>query len=486
MSCEFCDFRQGFKMKICALILSLVCVAESFLSCSYFLNNNTYQCDLTINNPNGLNNFTEIGGIHEKKLTNFDVARLSVARDANSVSTNVPSIICDTFPNLVWIDFFNVGLIAIGDGDFASCSRIIQLLLESNNINSISRNAFIALHRLEHISLTRNNLTALPENVFVNQQNLTRLSISSNPIGDIPVGLLRPLGKLDSLFISDTNIVEMKIDWFVNNKRLETLFVSSNRITALPDSFIGLEKLQTLLITSNEISEIRSRGLAGLTNLEVLYLTNNKLTELQADTFLGLGKLIHLFVGNNPIDFIDEKAFRGLDNLRTLNLEVCRIHQIRSNFFENLGRLTSIFLTDNEIEELPEGVFGALHLQSISVSNNRLKILRRNSFGSLGNLNWFDVGSNNINAVDRAIIDDAVRLGNFFFNNNLCASLSSRDFVANRTELLPMLEECFDNYKNIIGNKNKTFKETFSDTMFSVFVLDTTTEGNEEIQLPLN
>ncbi|KAG4073084.1 hypothetical protein HA402_009503 [Bradysia odoriphaga] len=431
-------------MKICAILLLLVTAAESFLHCIYSRN---YQCDFTINNPNGLYNFTEIGGVHLVNFTNDDVTRLSIIRNADSISTNVPSLICDTFPNLAWIELTTIGLTEIGDDDIASCSQLVRLRLDSNNIRAISGNAFIRLVGLEEIDLSRNNLTTLPQNVFVNQINLHRLDLQFNPLDTIPDGLLQSLEKLDTFFV--TSIDEVKSQCFVNT-RLQTLWVTHSRVAALPDSFTGLENVRTFLFTNNEISEIRSGGFSGLRKLEVLYLNGNKLTELQADTFLGLKNLIHLFVSNNPIELIKENAFRGLDSLSSLNMEVCRLRQIQTNSFQHLPRLTSISLSINQIGELPEGVFSAFDLRSVSVSQNQLQSLHRNSFGSLRNLDWFAVGSNNIQAVDATIIDDALRLNNFFFFDNSCASFSSRDFVANRTELLPELKECFDNYETLL------------------------------------
>lgn len=439
-------------MKICAIILLLVTtyvVAEPFLSCSYSLNRlnrDTYKCDLTINNPNGFNNFTEIGGVHLKNLTNGDVTELCIDPDSDSISTNVPTIICDTFPSLKWIELNFVGLTEIGDDDFASCSRIIRLRLNFNHIRSISEHAFNCLANLEVIDLNHNNLTTLTENVFVNQQKLTSLDLESNPFDDIPDGLLQPLEKLETFYI--TSISQMKREWFVNTQ-LKTLWVTDSAVTALPDSFVSLAKLETFIFVNNQLSRIQSRGFTGLTNLDVLYLDNNKLTELRADTFFGLGELTQLYIENNPIESINENAFRGLDSLSSLYLAGCQIRQIQPNHFQHLYRLTSLSLDRNKIEELPEGVFSTLQLQSIRLSDNRLKVLHRNSFGSLRNLDWFLANSNNIHAIDRAIIDGAIQLKTFFFANNSCASFDSRNFAFIRTLLLPELEECFDNYKTI-------------------------------------
>lgn len=191
-------------------LLSVVIAQQSSLSCNYALYAGIYSCDLTINNPNGLNNFTEIGGIHLEGHTDDDVT--TVYR-VSGVSTNVPSIICEQFTNLDSIELYFTGLIAIGDSDFAGCPRVTGLGLSANLISEISTNAFATLTELVYINLDTNSLTTLPENVFSNQRNLRNLDLSSNPFQDIPTGLFRPLENLQYLYLINVNIITINSQW---------------------------------------------------------------------------------------------------------------------------------------------------------------------------------------------------------------------------------------------------------------------------------
>lgn len=503
--------------------LITVAVAEPpALSCLYSVSRwtNRYQCDFTINNPDGFNNFTEIGGIHLEGFTNADVEEFWIVRNVGCVSTNVPRIICDTFQNIISFDFIDLGISEIGDSDFAGCSRITELVLRYNRIATISTNAFDTLSTLWGIGLEYNNLKTLPENVFANQQDMRYLELNMNPLDNIPD--LRPLENLQYLYLSHTNINEINNQWF-SHMRLEELWMANSTITALPDSFLGLEELRTLILNSNAISEIPSGVFTALSNLErldfgdnnltelqpdsfsdlgilnilrlsgnpieviyegafrgldnlielnlhdcrlrqiqsysfenlerlnLLLLSHNNISELQPDSFSGLRQLSRLFINNNPIETIHEGAFRGLDNLIELRLNDCRLRQIHSYSFENLKSLNILQLDANEIEEISEGAFGELNLQRLLLWRSRLITLHRKSFGSLTNLRWLEVHVNMVNALDRAIIDDAVNLDRFMFSGNLCANRNFFDFSVNRADL-PMLQACFDNYEHIVGN----------------------------------
>jgi len=65
------------------------------ISCNYFMSNYGYACNLTIQNTNGWNNFTGIGGAHLVNKTNADIRKIYTV--IRSYTKNVPSIICNTF-----------------------------------------------------------------------------------------------------------------------------------------------------------------------------------------------------------------------------------------------------------------------------------------------------------------------------------------------------------------------------------------------------
>lgn len=439
-------------MKILILISALVTVAvaqQPFISCLYQLYN-SYGCELSIHNPDGLNDFTEIGGIHLEGYTNADVAAVYTY---DGITTNVPTIICETFPNVVEIMFYNTGLTQIGDIEFSGCAQLRQLELISNRISSITPNAFANLPELVYLNLYSNALTTLPANVFENQRNVSVLTLSFNPFEDIPVGIFQPLENIREIIIDYANIRAINSQWFGTHPLLNVLYFTGNTIALSADSFVGLESVRYLDMGFNEISEIPAGTFAPLINLQDLFLYGNEFTRIEADSFDNLENLILLELSQNPIDAIDNGAFRRLTNLEYLSLTLCRIRQLESNSFEGLANLNTLHLGFNQIEELPEGIFVPLpNVVYFSFWGNRLKTLNRNRFGSLANLEIFDLDGNVINAIEQSIIDEAVNLETLYLGGNLCASGYFGNFLISRPQYLPMLARCFSNFRYIIGN----------------------------------
>ncbi|KAG4075501.1 hypothetical protein HA402_003326 [Bradysia odoriphaga] len=449
---------------ICSL-LTVVVAQNPTITCNYFLylddDVDTYSCDLSINNPTGFNDFTQIGGIHLEGFTNADVRIVGQPLGGRSRTSVVPHIICATFPNVVRIALIDFQLARVDDDSFNGCNQATELSLSSNAITSISANAFANLPDLTYINLDQNLLTSLPENVFASQRNLTYLSLSTNLFEDFSASLFRPLENLENLYIGWNRLSSIGNQWFSTMANLNYLYLGSNTITTLsPESFVGLEQLRNLDLAYNAINEINSGTFAPLQNLSYLVLYNNVLTELRADGFIGLETLGTLDISDNPIGIIHEGAFRGLENLATLNMARCSLRQLQMNNFEDLGNLTTLSLYQNEIEELPAGVFVPLsNLNTIHLGFNRLKTVRRNSFGTLTALETFELQENVVNAFDRSIIDDAVNLDTLYFSRNICANNHFYNFRISREVFLTMLGRCFTN----LG-----------------YLIDTVTEGDDE------
>ncbi|XP_037025194.1 leucine-rich repeat-containing G-protein coupled receptor 5-like isoform X2 [Bradysia coprophila] len=452
-------------MKLLILICSLLAVAvgqDPSLSCNYRSANQIYMCELFINNPNGFDNFTEIGGIHLEGFSDADVN--SIYRSGGS-TTNIPQIICDTFPNINIFEIYGTQLTEINDNALSGCSQIRRLYLFYNRIATISENAFANLREVEFIDLGDNVLTTLPENVFENQQNLTGLSLNWNLLNDLPTDLFRPLENLVELGLGYNNLSAFNNEWFSTNSNMLYLSIAGNRLNLTDDSFgNSLQSLIFLNLGFNAISEIPTGTFASLTNLNSLQLYGNNIRVIQENTFADLDQLSSLDISSNPIERIDDGAFQGLDSLVSLSLSGCRLRDLSSISFENLTNLASIDLNFNEIEDIDAGTFAPMpNLVYVGLWNNRLKTLRRNSFGTLTELRTLDLDGNIVNALDRAIIDDAVNLNTLYFNGNLCANSYFGNFFNSRATYLPMLEVCFRNMRYIVDTT------TESDGVYSFF-----------------
>lgn len=427
-------------------ILTVV-VAQQPLSCDYFFFETRYEilytCSLSIDNPNGLNNFTDIGGNHFGGNTN---ANVQLIFKYGGITTNIPSIICAKFPNLIRVELYEIGVTTITDSSFAGCAQLKEINLSGNKITSISTNAFNNLG-LTSLSIEKNLLATVSENLFLNQQSLEFVYMGNNPIANIPTGFFRHLPNLKAVYLSYCNLTAIDSQWFSSNERITELYLVGNRITEVPSNIAGLQRLNYLNLAGNQIRSIPAGTFVPLPLLKNLYLNNNSFTELQADSFPDLAVLDTLDISDNQIRYIRNNAFRGLNGLTTLIIGTSSISQLDSNAFAGLPSLIFLSLNNNQIEVLPQGVFTPLpNLHYIGLYKNGLTRLDGHSFGTVSSLRTFDLAENHINALDRSIIDNATILDMLYLGGNICENINFYNFSGNRAQYLQSLATCFANF----------------------------------------
>jgi len=422
------------------------------LRCRYVNYGSVYGCELTIQNPGGLNNFTQIEGNH---LSGYSNSRVGVLYRVSGVTTNVPRIICDTFTNLVSLDLHNTGLTQVDDNAFRGCTLVRQLDLWENSINSISANAFAAMRSVEFLNLEKNRLSSIPADLFANQQNLEMLYLSQNLFQNFPVGIFRPLRNLKHLGIGFSNLIELNNQWFGNNTLLVDLHAGGNsgmRITA--QSFVGLETLVYLNIGNNEINQLPAGLFSPLRVLRDLDMHNNTFTELRADAFSGLSNLAYLHISYAPIQQIQAGAFRGLGNLGTLRMENCRLREPQAASFVDLINLNYLDLSNNGIDDLGNFLTVMPNLRDVSLRDNNLRTIRRSNFGTITSLDSLNLDYNLVSALDRNLINQATNFNSLYLTGNICASRFFASFTHSRDEYLPFLQTCFVNFDNMAVSTN--------------------------------
>jgi len=247
------------------------------LFCSYIdFGGTSYQCVLTIQNPNGLNNFLEIRGTHSPGRGNADVS--SVVRTSSSVSTNVPSIICNTFPNIVHMELWLIGIERIDADSFRNCRNLSHLDVSSNRIVEIDERSFSENSMLFRIFLMGNRLTTLPENLFLNQHNLTALIMSRNSFTDFPLNIFVSLRNLVRLDMDGCQLTHLRVEWFRNLINLQTLNLFSNQLEDLPRNvFNPMQRLIEVDLEFNQLKVIHSNWFGILPSLLALYIRANQI-----------------------------------------------------------------------------------------------------------------------------------------------------------------------------------------------------------------
>ena len=268
---------MSWKILILVLIFVLN-LSTSFgqeLNCSYGDGASWgYTCDLKIINPNGFNNFTLINGTHLEGMRNEDVWWIN--RVFGSNSSNIPSIICETFNNAVRIDLSSVGIQSVAENSFRNCKNLQHLYLYSNQIAIWPVNIFQKQQKLVELSIHSNNISDLPENIFDPLQNLDDLVLAINPIKNLRNEWFEKLGNMRELRLQDMQIEELPKDVFSSMKKLELINLGINKIRVIhADSFGILPNLTTVYISNNQIDAIDEKFIDN-TGVQFLDMTYNK------------------------------------------------------------------------------------------------------------------------------------------------------------------------------------------------------------------
>ncbi len=145
---------------------------------------------------------------------------------------------------------------------------------------------------------------------------------------------------------------------------------------------------------------------------------------------------------------------------------------IPTDLFRPLTNLRFLRLDGNYLTELPATVFREnSYLETLYIPFNRLETLDRKSFGTLTQLTDLFLEHNRINSLDREIFDEAQSLHFFHFDENLCANVQFNFFALYREDNLRMLETCFSNFDDQIGNIKfsiQSKKERLLSSMFQM------------------
>ena len=268
------------KFVILIIFVNLHSSLGQFVSCSYRIFSNLYSCDLTIQNPNGLNNFASIGGTHLSGMTDNDVRR--ILRVAGSNTTNFPSIICEKFQSVTRFDMSGINIQAIDEYSFKNCKKLQHLYLENNNIKKVDEKAFNENIDLLVLNFPFNQLSELSENVFKSLQKLVILDIGVNKISDLPQNIFSSLKRLHSLSLPSNQIKNLRIEWFLEN--LNSLNLGGNLVEELPRNiFMSLKNLNRLHFYSNKFKVIHSGSFRGLSNLKTIDFDNNQIQAIDEE-----------------------------------------------------------------------------------------------------------------------------------------------------------------------------------------------------------
>lgn len=115
--------------------------------------------------------------------------------------------------------------------------------------------------------------------------------------------------------------------------------------------------------------------------LQILWLNQNNLIFLYPDAFIALGNLKELNLSRNArLTYLHSYTFRGLLNLISLDLSHCNIFDIHPVVFSHVSSLEFLDLSSNKMHFIPQALRKLHNMTRLSLENNRIEAIGKNSF----------------------------------------------------------------------------------------------------------
>ncbi|EAL41903.2 AGAP006974-PA [Anopheles gambiae str. PEST] len=363
-----------------------------------------------------------------------------------------------------------------------------SLRLSDHGVQSLVQgvSALIPLEEVLHLSIARNELTLVPSPTLKKFQNVRLLSLSGNFFTEFSndtaehnrLPLLTKLRVLDMRNCSLRTLPEA----FFRNVNLEYLFLSHNRITTLPaEIFYPLRSLLHL-----DLSNMDTRR-TGEERIENPFMKLIAGVDLHQDIFFPLISLVFLDLSNTRLEYQAFIALRSVQR-RVQYVSYCNIglpaivdylfvskkiamldisynvgvaQSLHSASFTLLAdSLEVLYFKDSMVQQL-NWLVPLQRLRVLNLRGNILRMLQRESFANLTNLEQLDLSYNYISAWNQQILTTTTALQSVNLRNNSIVILTT-DMLYDFSRLSAMglggnTIQCSCNYvkflRNILHNR---------------------------------
>lgn len=194
------------------------CIAPVEVNCKIETNKNAKNCctaeDLFIEYPK-----TKISKLNGVQGLNNTVQHFLA--DKQSIKF-FPFQLSQQFPNLERIEIQKSGLIALHGMDFDGFSKLVEIVMNGNNLSSISRGTFDAIPQLELLDLSSNNIVSLPSRIFTSLTRLHTLLLSNNRIVRFVADILPRRNVIDAMRLDNNQLefIETKTIRFLRKAKI--------------------------------------------------------------------------------------------------------------------------------------------------------------------------------------------------------------------------------------------------------------------------
>ncbi|KAH0626488.1 hypothetical protein JD844_001491, partial [Phrynosoma platyrhinos] len=300
----------------------------------------------------------------------------------NSIS-ELPDSVFHPLTNLSYLDLSKNHLTNLMQGSFFGMAALRTLILQGCQITAVTRATFHYARKMEFLDLRDNSIRLLKDRAFL-LNHMKTLLLSSNRILTIKRNAFLSLTSLRYLSLDHNYLYKLSRKLFAPLKKLETLDLSHNCLFTYnrydyPSPFVGLYSLRQLDLSF----QIPRSPICPPEKL-----------------FGGLEHLQYLSLKGNPSILFLNLSFVNLTSLDTLDLSEIQPDKngswkLRPNIFQGLSNLRQLYIEDSSLTVLPAQVFSDLaSVEQLSLSKNDLRNISKSLLGGLSSLKYLDLSGN--------------------------------------------------------------------------------------------
>jgi Leucine-rich repeat (LRR) protein len=269
-------------------------------------------------------------------------------------------------------------LVTLSDKMFMSWTMLTEMNAAKNLLTAIP-DGIGALSKLIRLDLHQNKITLIPPSIK-DCSSLAEFYMGNNLLTSIP----EDIGMLSNLGILDLHSNQLK-EYPVGACRLKLSFLdlSNNSLSGLPAELGTMTTLRKLLLTGNPMRTLRSSLVSGPTTALLKYLRSRLSSDEGASGS-----------GSTPTKDDQIAAARRLSlSSKELDLSGLGVTSVPPAAWET-NDVMKLDLSKNSIEDLPNELSLCSSLQSLILSNNKIKRWPGTVFSSLASLSLLKLDNN--------------------------------------------------------------------------------------------
>ena len=300
-------------------------------------------------------------------------------------------------PNLVEVDFSEVGLEEIQPGTFKNLPQLQRIVLQDNNLQELKTGTFVNLTAWS-LQFRRSSISTLQPGAFQNLSHVYELTLRKNRLAEIQKGVFQNVS-IRVLNLENNGISGLEpgvfADLHADNEVGISLWLSDNRIERFDPQVFDNEDISAVNLDNNAISVLRPGDLKNLPKLRFLHLSGNKIKEIPEGVFNSSGIEI-LDLNDNKISVIANGALDGMTSLSSFEIHHNKLKEWDSGWLRGLPKL-KIDASYNYIEAIPEGSFVDVPGGSaVILAHNQIRNVSDGAFAGLTSLKSLDLSYNKI------------------------------------------------------------------------------------------